>query len=834
MTAKKRRQVPNPAVTETSKNKRTREKPVKDISLDPFIDYLLCPVPSYVMQQEEQERIEKEEERRLPETAIKIIEFVTRQNILEEASLSYLKFILKKPQDGCILTGCDSPEFASVTSSVNILRSEWKIVNDGALVAKENHLYIRIYEEVNKRLGFLQNLADASVDEPKIVTLLYMYIDSYMALAIELENNSETRTFSYQRLLELCPSIDSAFTLANMPDMKVLLPLAFKYNDKQTSNRRMIKQAFKYTSEYNISVFSNLIHVLYKSIPQRCFNRQQHALLLKACKFSPNLIDFVGKLVIASLLGLYENSQERASIPVRIELYRYLLCGVSRESLLSQFNQDNTFVLMFIVREYFHYLVENTSGLLILAKDLFEWDAFTDIKNKACDQFRKTVNSIGAPKGDRNKWLFEIFNGISRMESDVMMPDFTKQFQQDGSLKNNIDTILKRCIDFNLTHYIDIPEDQLDPGNECEFPDPTPSIPEDQVELMRTVIDSFPMQEHVPPHWLVFMGISAEKVMKLRCAMFGKVPAFMRVLSLFTKEEYAIVYTFFSLVKNRTIYTEYPGYVHSYQQKLETAIRIFDLKQGDTFPIVAAATLACDNCKDIKHQVFCKKAVRKQTGRGSGKVMIDDWGRILCAKRLMIPEWQVIIKKPVPKKSVPLYKNTIHQTAAARMRKIAKVIAQQHELNRCKNTVVRQLRCFNGPISYDGVGYDCCHMCLQLMSYEDLFYIGSSLLCAACMKEDTTKTKNQTERCEYCTEPTNPDRRMEFFLFDDTVDLSKQDFRKMFFCKQHYPLNWIKEVGIMKKSQVMTGIINGWGTKNDKGELIQVGTITRGIYGDAM
>jgi hypothetical protein len=110
-----------------------------------------------------------------------------------------------------------------------------------------------------------------------------------------------------------------------------------------------------------------------------------------------------------------------------------------------------------------------------------------------------------------------------------------------------------------------------------------------------------------------------------------------------------------------------------------------------------------------------------------------------------------------------------------------------------------------------------------------MHYFSEMLLCTACLIYKIDDTKKATENCEYCGESTHPAKRREYMLMDDcATDTSKRDFRVMYFCYKHYPLDWVTFRSCFEKSTVMTGIRNEWGKPKDaRGNIIEFGNTTR-------
>lgn len=662
-------------------------------------------------------------------------------------------------------------------------------------------------------------------NERQVENDLYIFLDAHL-------NNS---------------GLQSVFSLQSLPDGTEFLPLVLTYNESEISNTRLAKKTFKFMDDFNIDLVVSINHLLYKAIPERCYSRKHEKGMFLACKKSPHLFDFVSKIVLASALGVYESAEVKANIETRKRILSLFRNGIVWTSLLDELCAKNSQQLLYMVKEYFYEMVQRNHGLHRVFCMQYDWPTLREQQMVMCDAIREQINNNNNNNNDSGVGF--LFNGIQAAldrERERFVPSKSAP-PHTTDIKNNLDEILEICNKFNLTHY-NIDYDNLRNGEEFSLKDPIPRdiVPKKLRELMEDVL--YALKDYIwktrkthkvtilPIQWLVAMGIPSEKLLGIRSKMYLKTTKLRDEFEKLTEYEYAVVYTFFKIHHEMTIYFEYPSNAYTYYMHIMAAKNMLDLKDGCEFPSeTSGTTLACDNCLELKNQVLYRKNVTKQLGRGAGDVMYDDFGRILCARRPYKNEWRETYKETHGKypEGPPRNAKNIRSTASSEIRKITKRIATQHTLHRCQYQRARAVCGFGHDFTYDNVDYFACYGCLKVVSFEERYMFGSDNVCYDCMKKCGAYQKKNQELCEYCNAATalKPlDKRYSFYLYDDTVELCKQGYRQMFFCKSHGTMSWLvdHEDEFKMKSVAMLGLKNHWGSKNFKGEIIQVWTTCDG------
>ena len=147
----------------------------------------------------------------------------------------------------------------------------------------------------------------------------------------------------------------AVLTSDTIPDATWLLDASFV---SQRAGRKQPPTAtvtnLGHATDAETQLLDYIIHFLYKTNPHPCYGRQLHTLCLEACKnknTSMFFVDFLGKILLAAMLGIYSSSKIQAPLDVCVQLYALYKDGISREFLCESLSEKTAFVLLYFARE---------------------------------------------------------------------------------------------------------------------------------------------------------------------------------------------------------------------------------------------------------------------------------------------------------------------------------------------------------------------------------------------------------------------------------------------------------------------------------------------------
>ena len=706
----------------------------------------------------------------------------------------------------------------------------------------------------------------------------------------------------------------------NIPDATWLLDASFVYNGLNESNHQLLLYKFRYATDSETQLLDYLIHFLYKTNPHPCYGRQLHKLCLDACKSkkcSAFFVDFLGKILLAGMLGVYSSSKIQAPLDVCVHLYVLYKEGISRKFLCDSLSDETAFVLLYLAREYTYHLVDQSPSFSKFVSTQPNWDNFRADKSKICDRLRHSlhfyIRETVVPLV-RSGEMLEDFNVLANsmkaadLVCRIQCKDIKNVFSTEGNLHYNIRAVYDVFDNHNLVTYHDrwmdcaelqsITKTNYRPwcGKEYLLPDPTPQVPSEVERMIREFVnlyyeDEEYMTKHMPLHWLVLLGMTVEGCCKMRQAVFSKSTVLKKTVKELCRWDFLLTFTLLRCMRERFILVPIRGCASYFVQRMVNMIEFFNVQPDETFPSVAAMTLVCPSCKDIKDQVFHQQHVVGQTGLGAGKVKMNNECEYYCARHVSRNDWENIFpnKRKRRQQNIEKKKNIVRRKRremikkrgkedddvedgeedgeeegeeeeeeeeeggeggeegegeeeegekndATTRRKIAKLIQTQHEIKKCEKTKTIELYGLYGPSIFNGTVYIACCNCGKVVDKYQIHYLNKSVVCSSCFVANFDEKRYKTEKCEYCDSLiSNRKKVLKFTLFDDchgVNEMEKQQFRDMYFCHHHNSLSWINTHNIISKKQVMTGIINNWGKSKDNSRfnIIQVGDISAGEY----
>jgi len=99
----------------------------------------------------------------------------------------------------------------------------------------------------------------------------------------------------------------------------------------------------------------------------------------------------------ACMAGVYPGATARATVPVKLLLYRhYVTAPISPEHLATWVQQNNHILLFVAIKEYIAYAVSTVPGLSNVLDSAYMWHEFVQSATLQSDIIRKTINQYSA------------------------------------------------------------------------------------------------------------------------------------------------------------------------------------------------------------------------------------------------------------------------------------------------------------------------------------------------------------------------------------------------------------------------------------------------------
>lgn len=576
----------------------------------------------------------------------------------------------------------------------------------------------------------------------------------------------------------------SPFTDAHVPDVSTLIPLVVTNHCDAVS----VSRRFQGIGKTGVADLVRVGTVLYKLMPLRCNTREYFNVLAKACSDSDTLCEFVAKIIFASILGVYERANRKASLHVRVAVYRMIQTGISRAALIDFVSDDKITSPTSAFREYFYYACERLPGIVSGFPEC-GWQDQVARAYSLCDE---TIRLSGASV------LSFIGLGTGAPYSDTKHDEYRK-WQISVTVNYSVSRIVEEFVDVNY-HCYPYAACAAGPGNEVDIPDPRPFLPPPQYALLAARVAG--LSSRRPDfRWLTEFGAAKSAVDNVYLAVTEqKLPDLRRhIAALYTADirSYSVLFTFFWLMQRALVYEEYPCDAHMIAAQTAAIDRHYRLKAGDPRPAMACLLLVCDNCHDVKHQSFYPKS-SKTHSHGYERVITSGDGDVYCARAPKRADWQDVDHFATG--AWPSATSLSRQRASARTavaadnsRKFAKHVGNQHVLSHCSDAPLRRIDAFGRIVVYNGVSYIACYGCAKVIPVALSLAKGVDLLCAACAESSTVETTKQADACFFCGISRRGINQYRFYLYEDFSAFGAPSFqlKEIAICTSHGYLGWI-------------------------------------------
>lgn len=552
--------------------------------------------------------------------------------------------------------------------------------------------------------------------------------------------------------------LEWAFTADALPDMSQFLLLATRYNHgKSDSNKTLMQMDFPHLDEANIDIMTDLTKIFYKLLPHRCNNRQIDGLLAGLCAKHPEFVGCLCKIIVASLLGIYEKSATKMPIEGRVTIYTVFHTTMTQREVEAVFVEHNRYTLLAIFKEFFRNTCEDSLDFMPTLHETYNWPVYDAYVTRACESVReRTIHHLmHAEMPPRS--LSAMIRPIDKKLVDLH--NAYRKTQRCNLLDYNLWEIIRIFDHVNQQAYEAVHADDIPDGREYELANPNPELPPRQYATMKQAIAAWPWDAMIRMDWLVYFGVSAEDIAAMWGAVFSNEPALEALIGTLSKEATAVFYNFFKLSKRHRDYHELPGDAYMYYRHACVVHDYYGVNYGEPIPRVIGTVPICMNCGDKKCQPLFRKRVNNKHTKGVYVVRYTEEAVAVCAKKPLRGDWRIIHHKnkkrlaeqeqaamgaaesaaahgpvvPVagPSRATFTDKSIMIMTPTTQQKKTAKHISRQHMLHNCAETVIDTMVILRRVATFmDGI-YTGCFKCLHSVQLNDVMcpYQGMDILC---------------------------------------------------------------------------------------------------------
>ena len=220
---------------------------------------------------------------------------------------------------------------------------------------------------------------------------LYLFFDAHVPLACALESARELTDETVVRLAkEHAPNPDDVLFEGTLPDVVSDLFRCSFWNETKTK-------------------MEPIVHLLCKSLPQRCQIRNLNAIISNYCSENDHVFTFMLRSVLCSVLGNYQHAKRRLQARARmVVLRRWVVDPPNRTQIQEWLFSRHQHFLFYVIKECLTYMMTMNPILLEAVRDAYKWDAFTRCVHHAMDLSRDNLNRRVASDTHVVEWFKDV------------------------------------------------------------------------------------------------------------------------------------------------------------------------------------------------------------------------------------------------------------------------------------------------------------------------------------------------------------------------------------------------------------------------------------------
>lgn len=705
------------------------------------------------------------------------------------------------------------------------------------------------YYTIANRMDYIERLI-ARMDDaaPRhVIQCLREVQDRYQLLSLHMEllgvyEEGEIRSGMCPPVDVLYPSQDKVFSIEELPDLYVPI-----YHCKFWGDRMDVP--------FSDSSTIRLVGILSKALPSPCKSRSVTTILPDMWKDGDSsesrvVFDCISRIVMGSLLGVYEHCGVRASFRVRRTLYRWFCMSMKREDF-GDWIRRNKFLIIYVLREYAFYLISAIPSLDDYMKENYYWHHMKKNTYSAMDSVRRHANWIlethaschplVTDDGDSiyDQYLREECYFGERRDASRAPLWYPGRSWFDG-MASTLSTYNKANLDFchrpiessfldavlSIIREIDDSKFSTEAYKrlEADFPKDYERI------IFELVCDCHSVSDDISYEWLaLFFKVKMSNVIQLQQAerlylretSRSKIQLVLRDLSDYDPWDYHVIKLFFFAMEKRMSVLFYDLPEHIIKKQIDSFFKMYETLPGHPLDENAGVYYYCPNCGELKAKVVPSDS--KVTGKRDKerectiafeRVSINMiTGEKTCAKPA---------SKSAPKKrsaSSDAVSEIMGMAADQRKesKKQSKDSRKRKVLEKCRHSRLVRF-CLIGKIMRTekwGLVIICpwC-LCLTTLGRESYKDSGGELSCG-CVRTSPPEAlvTKALVRCGICRKEMDDASPGLYLVYDDVTSPEEPTLRYVTFCKHHRtgPVTWIDRWNaVLRLSQLQQAVREGW------------------------
>lgn len=637
----------------------------------------------------------------------------------------------------------------------------------------DNHT---IYCTLGTTISLLNELLSKPNTSPKILYYLTLYMDMHIPLMIYIEdsgNHTDDALLSdYGEgapVNEYLPSIQKVFHQGNLPDvLHYIVQCSFFSDTRSKSNP--------------------IVHLLSKSLPQRCTIRNLREIVSNYCRKHEDVYEFVFGCLKCSLLGLYETCTERPPLEVRVKLVRKFK-SITKAQMLQWMLRDHQQLMFYIIKEFLIYGVKQIPSIYEEIKQRYYWDKFESCVVRAMNTVRKCVC----------------------MESNIM--DFNGVEMQLSVINKQQVHHLYRPARHHFSHAVMMECEKLDDANCVDYVHK--EFPAEYKEIIYKMAIRTPGSHEVQYDWLQYFKVSPDVIKQLKqiqeiYIQEGSKSNLKNLLSGLSRYNFEAVRDFSDVFDRKMNCRVFTLPKHIYIQQYKALRRKHNVPDGVPLGDDIGNTLLCLACKQFKGFINTNdgKTIKNLYAFGHSKVLVDDWEmKLYCGKRCdkvdgkkrhhYVPEYSSFMN---------IEEEQLAKTNRDRNRKrMAKEKRKELKNKICSSSELVPINLLGRLLQFYGTLYTVCPSCGNFMQMTGTFFTENGFYCGCCIQHGRLYT---AVSCEWCHAIRGNEAWDPISVLDDTQEEPKE--RNIYLCQTcHKP--WIRNAeGRLALSIIKKGLMNRW------------------------
>lgn len=627
-----------------------------------------------------------------------------------------------------------------------------------------------IYCTLGWTVHHLNELLTSPNTDKMVLYYLTLFLDMHIPLMIHIEDENK-HTDEYlltdygegAPIEKYLPGIDKVYHQGNLPDVLHYIVRCSFFSDTRSKT-------------------NPIVHLLSKSLPQRCTIRNLREIVSNYCRKYNDVYDFVFGCLKCSLMGLYETCTERPPLDIRIKLIRKFNT-VTKPQMLQWMMANHQQLLFYTIKEFLIYGVRQIPSIYEEIQQRYYWDMFEKSVQKAMNTVRKCVcieTNIMDFKGVENQLSI-----INKQQVHHLFRPTRHHFCR---------VVLMECEKQDDTNFVDY----ISKDFNSEYKN-----------LMYQMAIRTPVSLVIPFEWLQYFNVSKDTIKQISriqeiYVQDGSKTSLKGLLSSINRYEFEAIRDFSDIFDRKINVRLFTLPSHIYKQQYKALRRKHEIPDGKPLPDDIGKTLICLQCKQFK-AFICqndnKGKISNLYAFGHSKILVDDETmKMYCGKRCD----KVDAKKR--HHYVPEYSSFMNMEQAniikANNDRIKKRNAKERrkELKNhiCSSTELCKVNLLGSLLQYYGNIYVICPICANFMQMTSQHFTRHGFYCGCCLQHGRLYT---CISCEWCKCARGNESWTPISVMDDTVEPSVE--RNIYLCTGcHKP--WIRNAD----SQLNLSIIN--------------------------